>query len=133
MAMSERLYLFFVGVYILIALYFEVDVMIYLLCLLLLLEAITDLRLTTLTQRLRKVTVPVGLVTFQTHQRFEFDGLRAWRISVALMLGGSFFLLNEYDIQVVWFFPWFMGFAIMGAGASSVCPVLLFIRWLGFK
>ena len=133
MAMSERLYLFFVGVYILFALYFEVDVMIYLLCLLLLVEAITDLRLTTLSQRLMKVNVPVGLVTFQTRQRFNYDGLRAWRISVAVMLGGSLFLLNEYDFQVVWFFPWFMGFAIMGAGASSVCPVLLFIRWLGFK
>lgn len=131
--MSERLYLFIVGVYILIALYFEVDVMIYLLCLLLVLEALTDIRLTTLSQRLRHVSVPAGLVSFQTHQRFEFDALRAWRISVAVMLGGSFYLLNEYDIEVVWFFPWFMGFAIMGAGASSVCPVLLFIRWIGFK
>ncbi len=131
--MSERLYLFFVGVFILIALYFEVDVMIYLLCLLLFIEGITNFRLTTLTQKLMHVTVPVGLVSFQTHQRFEFDALRAWRITVAAMLGGSFFLLREYGLEVVWFFPWFMGFAIMGAGASSVCPVLLFIRWIGFK
>jgi len=131
--MSERLYLFFVGVFILIALYFEVDVMIYLLCLLLFIEGITNFRLTTLTQKLMHVTVPVGLVSFQTHQRFEFDAIRAWRITVAAMLGGSFFLLHEYDLEVVWFFPWFMGFAIMGAGASSVCPVLLFIRWIGFK
>lgn len=131
--MSERIYLFFVGVYILIALYFEVDVMIYFLCLLLLFEGITNIRLSTLSQRLMHVTVPVGLVSFQTHQRFEFDAMRAWRIIVAVMLGGSFFLLHEYDLEVVWFFPWFMGFAIMGAGASSVCPVLLFIRWVGFR
>ena len=89
--MSERLYLFFVGVFILIALYFEVDVMIYLLCLLLFIEGITNFRLTTLSQRLMHVTVPVGLVSFQTHQRFEFDAIRAWRITVAAMLGGSFF------------------------------------------
>ena len=131
--MSERLYLFFVGVYILIALYFEVDVMIYLLCLLLVLEALTNIRLTTLSQRLLHVSVPAGLVTFQTHQRFEFDALRAWRISVAAMLGGSFFLLNEYDIEVVWFFPWFMGFAILGAGVSGVCPMFLAMKWIGLK
>jgi hypothetical protein len=107
--------------------------MIYFLCLLLLFEGITNIRLSTLSQRLLHVTVPVGLVSFQTHQRFEFDALRAWRITVAVMLGGSFFLLNEYNLEVVWFFPWFMGFAIMGAGASSVCPVLLFIRWIGFR
>ena len=131
--MSERLYLFFVGVYILLALYFEVDMMIYCLSLWLVLEAISNLRLTTLSQRLMHVSLPAGLVTFQTHQRFGFDALRAWRITVAVMLGGSFFLLHEYNLEVVWFFPWFMGFAIMGAGASSVCPVLLFIRWIGFK
>lgn len=131
--MSERLFLFLVGVYILIALYFGVDAMIYVLCVLLFLEGVTNARLTTLTQRLMHVTVPSGLVTFKTYQRFEFDALRAWRITVAFMLGGSFLLLNEYEIEVVWFFPWFMGFAIMGAGASSVCPVLLFIRWIGFR
>lgn len=131
--MSERLYLFFVGVYILLALYFEVDMMIYCLSLWLILEAISNLRLTTLSQRLMHVSVPAGLVTFQTHQRFAFDALRAWRITVAVMLGGSFLLIHEYNLEVVWFFPWFMGFAIMGAGASSVCPVLLFIRWIGFK
>ena len=131
--MSERLYLFFVGIYILISLYLEVEIMIYVLCLLLFIEGITNLRLTTLSQKLMHVTLPSGLVAFKTHQRFKFDAIRAWRLTVAVMLAGSLFLLNEYDLDVVWFFPWFMGFAIMGAGASSVCPVLLFIRWIGFK
>jgi len=131
--MSERVFLFIVGAYILISLYLGIDLMIYILSLWLLFEAITDIRLTTLSQKLMKKTVPAGLIVFQTHQRFNFEASRAWRITVAVLLGGSLLLLKEHNVEFVWFFPWFMGFAIMGAGASSVCPVLLFIRWIGFK
>ena len=131
--MSERVFLFLVGVYILVALYLGMDSMIYLLSLWLLFEAITNIRLTTLSQKLMKKTVAAGLIVFNSHQRFDFDALRAWRITVAALLGGSLLLLKEHNVEFVWFFPWFMGFAIMGAGASSVCPVLLFIRWVGFK
>jgi hypothetical protein len=131
--MSERIFLFAVGFYILVALYFGIDMMIYLLSLWLLFEAITDIRLTTLSQKAMRKAQPAGLIVFNTKQRFNFDALRAWRIIVALLLGGSLILLKEKNVEFVWFFPWFMGFAILGAGASSVCPVLLFIRWIGFK
>lgn len=132
--MSERVFLFIVGAYILIGLYFEIDVMIYALSVFLLLEGLTNIRLTTLSQSLMGPTVlPSGLTVFQTSKRINFDSFRALRIVVAIMLGGSFLLLKEHDIEVVWFFPWFMGFAIMGAGASGVCPMILFIRWIGFK
>jgi hypothetical protein len=107
--------------------------MIYALSVLLLLEGLTNVRITTLSQSLTRQPVAAGLTVFQTSQRINFDALRAWRILVAVMLGGSFLLVKEYNIEVVWFFPWFMGFAIMGAGASGVCPMVLFIRWLGFK
>lgn len=131
--MSERSFLFVVGSYILIALYTEVDMMIYLLCLWLLFEGISNVRLTTVSQKLMHREMPAGLTVFQSNVRFNFDAFRMWRITVALMLGSSFLLLKEQNIEVVWFFPWFMGFAILGAGVSGVCPVLLFIRWIGFK
>ncbi len=131
--MSERLFLFVVGAFILTALYIEMDMMIYLLSLWLIFEAITDIRLTTLSQKLMHKTVPTGLTVFQTQQRYCFEASRAWRIATATMLGGSFLLLNEYNLEVIWFVPWFMGFAILGAGVSGVCPVLLLLRWIGFK
>jgi len=131
--MSERLFLFVVGAFILTSLYIEMDVMIYALCLWLIIEAITNLRLTTLSQAMMHKTVPAGLTFFQTRVRFNFDSFRAWRMMVPVMLGGSFILMNEYHIEILWFFPWFMGFAIMGAGVSGICPMLLFIRWLGFR
>ena len=131
--MSERLFLFIVGAYILSALYIELDLMIYILCGWLLFEGLTNIRLTTLSQKLIRKKVPAGLTVFKTHIRFEFDAFRAWRILVAMMLAGSLVLLVEYQIEMLWFLPWFMGFAIMGAGASGVCPMILLIRWLGFR
>jgi len=131
--MSERVFLFIVGAFILTALYIEIDLLIYGLCIFLLFEAITNIRLTTLSQKLLNKNIPAGLILFQTKQRFDFDSLRAWRIVVPFTLGGTFVLLNEYQMEILWFFPWFLGFAIMGAGVSGVCPVLLVIRWVGFK
>lgn len=122
-----------VGTYILAALYMGIDMMIYALCLWMLFEAITEIRLTRVSQKILHKEVPAGLTVFQSRERFNFDASRVWRITVAIMLGGSLLLLREQDIEVVWFIPWFMGFAILGAGVSGVCPVLLLMRWIGFK
>lgn len=131
--MSERQFLFIVGASILVSLYFETNIIIYAMCIWLLFEALTNLRLTRLSQKILNKPVPAGLTVFQTHQRFNFDASRVWRMTVAIMLGVSFLLLHEQNIEMIWFIPWFMGFAILGAGVSGVCPVLLLIRWIGFK
>ena len=131
--MSERLYLFIVGAVILSSLYFEIDMMIYLLCFWLLFEAITNIRLTTLSQKLMSKTVATGLIVFQTKIRFDFDAFRVLRIVVSVLLVGAFILINVYHIEVLWFVPWFLGFAITGAGVSGICPTILLIRWLGFR
>jgi len=131
--MSERMYLFVMGAFILITLYFEQTFMIYVFSLWLLFEGITGVFLTRLSHKLIPIAEPVGLTTFRTQQRFDFEALRAARILIAAFLGGAFFLLNEYDIEVLWFFPWFMGFAILGAGVSGVCPIVLLTKWIGFK
>jgi len=131
--MSERLFLFVVGACILSALYFELDILIYGLCLWLLFEGISNIRLTVLLQKLRNKTISSGLTIFQTKQRFNFNAYRAWRIMVTTFLGGSFVMINIYHFEILWFAPWFMGFAIMGAGVSGVCPMILLIRWLGFR
>lgn len=131
--MSERLFLFLVGVFILLSLYLGSDVMIFGLCGLLFFEGVTDIRLTTLTQKLRKQSLESGLASFNTTQRFSLDGLRVWRIMVAIILLMSYVGLHELGYNVIWFFPWFMGFAILGAGASGMCPMLMLVRWVGFR
>lgn len=131
--MSERMYLFVVGAIILTSLYIEENIIIYVLSLWLLFEGASGILLTRLSQKIIPIAEPVGLTTFRTHQRFDFDALRATRIVIAFFLGSTFFLLNEYDIEMLWFFPWFMGFAILGAGVSGVCPIVLITKWAGFK
>ena len=131
--MTERMYLFFVGAYILVALYLQNNYMIYGLSALLVLEGVTGLRLTRMIQKARHVSLSSGLIYFNTRVRFDIDGLSAWRVFVAVVLVSANVLLHEYGYDVLWFFPWFMGFAIMGAGASGICPVLLGLRWAGFK
>jgi hypothetical protein len=127
------MYLFLVGAYILAALYLDNEYLIYGLAAFLLLEGVSGIRLTRLLQNARHVTLDTGLLVFNTTPRFAVDGLSAWRVFVAVVLVSSYLLLHEYGLEVIWFFPWFMGFAIMGAGASGICPVLLILRWAGFR
>ncbi len=131
--MSERMYLFAMGAFILTALYIENNTMIYALCLWLVFEGLSGILLTRFSHKLVPIADPVGLTVFRTQQRFNFEAVRAMRFIIAIFLGGAFFLLNESGIEVLWFFPWFMGFAILGAGVSGVCPIMLLAKWIGFK
>jgi hypothetical protein len=131
--MTERMYLLLVGVYILAALYLEKNYMIYGLAVFMVFEGISGLRLTSLIQKARRVSLSHGMVDFNAKARFAIDGLSAWRVFAALTLVTVNVLLHEYGIDVLWFFPWFMGFAILGTGASGICPVYLGLRWAGFK
>jgi len=130
---SERIYILLTGACLLAALYLEQSVLIYGLIGLLLFEGITDMRLTIFLQKARHVVLDIGLATFPTTQRFELEAIRVWRLFVAIVLLVTYVLSFEFNYDVLWFFPWFMGFALLGAGVSSICPVLLAIRWLGFK
>jgi hypothetical protein len=131
--MTERMYLFLVGAYILVALYLENDYLIYGLAAFMILEGVSGVRLTRLLQDARHVSLNTGLLVFNNRVRVDIESLSAWRVFVAVVLVTSYTLLHEYGFEVIWFFPWFMGFAIMGAGASGICPVLLVLRWAGFR
>ena len=131
--MTERIYLFLIGSYILVALYLENNYLIYGLVILLVFEGVSGIRLTRMLQKARQVSLKYGLVKFNTKVRFDIDGLSAWRVFVAIVLVSVYALIHEYGFDVLWFFPWFMGFAILGAGVSGICPVLLGLRWAGFK
>ena len=131
--MNERTYLFLAGVYILVALYFDFEYMIYGLVVLLMLEGLSGMRLTTSFQKAGHISLDHGLFSLNSRHRFNVDALSVWRVVMASVLASSLILVHEYEIEMLWFIPWFMGFAIMGAGASGVCPMHLGLRWAGFK
>jgi hypothetical protein len=61
--------------------------------------------------------------------RTSFEAERGFRLSIAVMLSISIFAYPD----VLWFIPWFMAFAILGAGVSGVCPMFLALKWAGLK
>jgi hypothetical protein len=116
------------------SLYFELNYLMYSLIAILFLEGITNWRIPLLVQKIRGTSSAIdesndNLAPLQHDYRFSFEAERAWRLVVASMLLITFVLFYH----ALWFFPWFMGFAIFGAGASGVCPVLFGIKWLGCK
>ncbi len=130
--MSDRTYRAIMGFALLVILNFDFDYAMYATIVVLFLEGITNFRVPMLAGLIRNrvfrqdyVYVDVALVE---NAKFNIEAERVWRIIV-----GSFLCIGYFIVDALWFFPWFMGFAIFGAGLSGVCPVLLAIRWLGFK
>lgn len=150
--MSNRTYRLVVGALLLVFLYFDLNFGIYALIAVLCLEGATNFLIPDIFNRIRYTDglseTNENLAPIQNVSRFSFSAERAWRLVVALMLIIAFVLFNtdlsdyisilplnfiENFSYINWFFPWFMGFAIFGAGISGVCPVLIAVKWAGFK
>ena len=130
--MTDRTYRTLLGLALLVSLYFDLPWLMYSIIGVLFAEGVTNQRLPKLVCMIRKCVTHNDIeyinLELEAHPRFELESERMWRLVV-----GFFLLLSYSYIDALWFFPWFMGFAIFGAGLSGVCPVLLGIRWVGFK
>lgn len=128
----QRLYMFLVGFVLLVALYFELSGLLYALAALVILEAVTNIRIVKLLIKLTGAPVSsvcnANSLNKTSASRFNFDAERAWQLSMGPMLIISYMLSNT-----LWFIPWFIGFAVMGAGISGVCPWLIALRAIGFR
>ena len=130
--MSNRLYRLLFGGILLVSLYFDFTLAIYVLIALSVFEAITNLRIPRIVSQMRLGNAgdpAEGSLGIQFKARTSFEAERGWRLAVAGMLVISVFVYPD----ALWFFPWFMGFAILGAGVSGVCPVFLALKWAGLK
>jgi len=132
--MTERFFRLIVGALLLVFLYFKIHAAISVLIGILVLEGVSNYRIPLLVTRLRHSVRPEfgdssELMPTLQYAQIPFDAERAWRLAVALMLLVTLFIFNEQ----LWFFPWFMGFAIFGAGLSGVCPVLISLKLVGFR
>jgi len=125
--MSERDYRLVLGSVILAGLYFTLAELIYAVVLVLLMEGVFNFRLVSLLPYLMQQGR--GMADWSgTEVRYEFSAERAWRILFALGLFLSFEFYTTY-----WAISWFLGFAVFGAGASGVCPMLMLFKWAGFR
>lgn len=132
--MTERLFRLLVGSCIIIALYFDLRNLMVGLVALLLFEGLTNWRVPLLITRLRYGTghaMAADEMPWPVRAPFNirFDAERAWRFMVAILLTVTYLLFYTQT----WFIPWFMGFAIFGAGLSGMCPMLISLKLIGFK
>ena len=130
--MSNRTYRLLFGTTLLLALYFDQRMAINALIVLALFEAVTNWRLPCVLAKLRKLPPNdpnEGSLGINFTVRSSFEAERVLRITMVVMLCMSLFVYPD----ALWFFPWFMGFAILGAGVSGVCPMLLALKWAGFR
>jgi len=133
---TDRTYRALVGLALLIGLFLDSEPLVYSLMVIMFIEGITNFRVpmavckfrNCVATRINEAAVVYTPEMSNPNFRFNVDAERVWRLVVGSML---FITFHFYD--QLWFFPWFMGFAIFGAGLSGVCPVLLAIRWAGFK
>ncbi|MHB1566175.1 MAG: hypothetical protein ACYCXG_05610 [Acidiferrobacter sp.] len=130
--MSDRFYRLIFGAVLLVALYAQLAGVLYGLIALLAIEGVTNARVpalvTALRRRLRPSTPVSATCPPAGNYRFAFEAERVWRLIAALLL-----TVGITEPNTLWFLPWFMGFALLGAGISGVCPMLISVQWLGFR
>ncbi len=60
---------------------------------------------------------------------FRFEAERVMRFVVVLFLLVSYFTFPD----VLWFFPWYVAGMLIVSGITNICPILMFLRWIGFQ
>ena len=73
--------------------------------------------------------VDMGEDTAQPALRRLLSAERAWRLTiVATLVGGLYF-----PDGALWYLPWFLAFAMLGAGVSRVCPIFTSFKLAGLR
>jgi len=131
--LSERFYLFIVGLIVVGSLYFEQQPIIYGLCAWLLLESIVNFRVPKLLQKASKVSFSPDMRIPHKPHRFEIPAIRAWHIMVAIILYSTYALVNYYSLELLWPLPWMLGLTALAAGITNSCPPCSLLVYAGFK
>ena len=130
--MSERAFHFVFGALLLAALYFGLTRVVYMLIAWQLIEAVSGRYLTVSLSRLRygeNIPDDAMCVSDVPECRFGISAQRALRAVLAVLLLLSYvFFVNQ-----LWIVSWFIGFALMAAGFSGICPMIAALQKIGFR
>lgn len=130
--MSEKNFRILLGAWLIVGLLINVPYVIYALVGLLLFEGITNLRVPGLVTRARfgkQANIKKEAEDFNPNARTSFEAERGLRLIVAILILVPMISAAE----LLWLLPWFVGFALIGAGLSGICPMVLTLRWLGLR
>ena len=134
--MSEQVYRLLLGVMLWAALItaalLENMLPIFALVALLLLEWVTNYRLSYLVSRVRYGRHYRRYFSINGKHMYgagEFDAERTLRLVISGFVLASFYILPDY----IWFMPWFVAGMLLLAGITNICPMLMFLRWVGLR
>lgn len=131
--MTDSLYRLLFGLILLTSLYLDTSVIVYALIGMAMFEGITNLRVPLLVNRFILKSGSdqpvVNDTAVNTSTRFSMEAEQVWR----LVVGGMIAVIYLFYSAEIWLLLWFMGFAIFGAGLSSICPILLAFKGIGFR
>lgn len=128
--MSERVFRFILGAVLIFLLYLQADELVYVYIGILLFEGATNWRVPLLVSRMRYGTGFRSTdILSPGCSRIPLDAERMLRLIVAVLLVLTFVLFPEQT----WFFPWFIGFMLFMAGMTNICPMVMGLRWMGFR
>ena len=128
--MTERAYRLVTGVSMILFLFFQWDYAMYALLVLLLFEAVTNWRVPIIFTRLR---FPGGEIKVTDGENIDcvvnYEAERMLRWIVFAFVGLGTVIYSSH----LWFFPWFVGLMLVLAGVTGICPMVMFLRWVGLK
>jgi len=127
--MSERHFRVVLGLWLILGLYLNIIEIVYALIGLLLFEGITNLRIPRLVTKLRSGATHSQAQQANSNSLFAFEAERALRFLVALFV----LLPLLQGLEIIWWLPWFVGFALIGAGLSGICPMVMTLKQIGLR
>lgn len=127
--MSERVFRLLLGAILLIILFFEWNNLLYVYIGIITFEGLTNWRIPSLISKLRHGPAYREIPTDAQKNRYSFEAERAFRLVIAILLLVPVFIFPT----ALWFFPWFVGFALFMAGITGICPISISFKKLGFR
>jgi len=127
--MSERTFRLIQGIYLILFLSLDLSMFIYAIIITMGLEGLTNWRIPRIVSRLRYGKQAQFQSVRNDGVRFNLDSEQMQRLAMAI------FLLLTYIVfpGVGWYGPWFLGFLLIMAGLTNICPMVIFMRWIGCK
>ena len=129
--MTERAYRLVVGISMLIFLFLQWNIAMYIILCILLLEALTNWRIPILVSKLRFPNDAIKVTEGENPSctiNFEAERMLRWVVFFLVALG-----YTSYTAHLFWFFPWFVGLMLLLAGVTGICPMVMILRWIGMK
>ena len=127
--MSERIFRLILGVSLLLFLLMQWKFAMYGYVIVLMFEGITNWRVPIIVSKIRYGDRYQEYVdACSGGAKISFDAERVLRFAVA-----AFVVVSLLFSEILWFFPWFVGFMLMMAGITNICPMVMCLRWMGFR